>query len=276
MVEIDGDATVDLDDEAREAARQQALAERADAEKRERQKVLVLNKLGAAAMSVRREFVKKLLARKTPPKTAATFVANCLARDSYLLTNHNGLDTTAELLGLDSAQAVAKLAADLPANGDGRAQVITLAFVLGALESRTPKDAWRNATPSGRHPRRQRRVPALARGQRLPLGFGRGSHHRGQRRRRRLRPVSFRCGKGVTRAGGVRASALAPPPHPASYVHAPNGGGAARRPDPPARAECCSAFWAFILTGTGLLRSRRRPPRCCGPAGLANFSPAAR
>ena len=51
------------------------------------------------------------------------------------------------MLGVDSAQAVAKLAADLPANGDGRAQVITLALVLGALESRTPKDAWRNATP---------------------------------------------------------------------------------------------------------------------------------
>ena len=63
MVEIDGDATVDLDDEAREAARAQALAERADAEKRERKKVLVLNKLGAAAITVRRDFVRKLLTR---------------------------------------------------------------------------------------------------------------------------------------------------------------------------------------------------------------------
>ena len=61
-----------------------------------------------------------------------------------MLTNNNALDTTAELLGVDSGQAVAKLVADLPANGDGRAQVITLALVLGALESRTPKDAWRN------------------------------------------------------------------------------------------------------------------------------------
>ena len=31
------------------------------------------------------------------------------------------------------------------------AQVITLALVLGALESRIPKDAWRNATPRWRH-----------------------------------------------------------------------------------------------------------------------------
>jgi ParB family transcriptional regulator, chromosome partitioning protein len=41
--------------------------------------------------------------------------------------------------------------ADLGANGDGRAHVITLALVVGALESRTPKDAWRNAAPSWSH-----------------------------------------------------------------------------------------------------------------------------
>jgi ParB family chromosome partitioning protein len=151
MVEIDIDPGVDLDDDAREAARQKAQAERAEAEKRERRKVLALNKLGDAAMGVRREFVKKLLARKTPPKGAAMFVAACLSRDSYLLTNHNGLDTTAELLGVDSSEALAKLVTELPASGDGRAQVITLALVLGALEARTPKDAWRNATPSWAH-----------------------------------------------------------------------------------------------------------------------------
>jgi ParB family chromosome partitioning protein len=56
MVDIDTDATVSLDDEAREAARQKAQAERAEAEKRERRKVLALNKLdklGDAAMGVR-------------------------------------------------------------------------------------------------------------------------------------------------------------------------------------------------------------------------------
>ena len=151
MVIIDNDAAVDGDQEEREAARQKTQDERAEAEKRERRKVLVLNKLGDAALLVRRDFVKKLLARKTPPKGAAMFVAGCLARDSYLLTNHKGLDTTAELLGVDSAEAIAKLVAELPANGDGRAQVITLGLVLGALEARTPKDAWRNATPSWSH-----------------------------------------------------------------------------------------------------------------------------
>jgi ParB family transcriptional regulator, chromosome partitioning protein len=121
MVDIDTDATVNLDDEAREAARQEAQAERAEAEKRERRKVLALNKLGDAEMmgGVRRDFVKKLLARKTPAKGAAMFIAGCVARDSYLLTSHNALDTTTELLGVDGAEAAAKLVADLPANGDG-------------------------------------------------------------------------------------------------------------------------------------------------------------
>ena len=63
MVDTDTGEAVDLDDEAREAARQQAEAQRAEAEKRERRKVLALNKLGDAAMLVRREFLTKLLAR---------------------------------------------------------------------------------------------------------------------------------------------------------------------------------------------------------------------
>lgn len=144
MINTDTGETVELDDEARQAARQQAEAKRAEAERRERRKVLALNRLGDAALGVRREFVKKLLARKTTPKGAALFVASSLARESYLLTNPEALDTSAELLGVDSGQAVAQLVADLPANGDGRAQAITLALVLGALESRTPKNAWRD------------------------------------------------------------------------------------------------------------------------------------
>ena len=42
-----------------------------------------------------------------------------------------------------------KLVKDLPPTGDGRAQVITLGVVLGSLESRTPKDAWRSGGVSG-------------------------------------------------------------------------------------------------------------------------------
>jgi ParB family chromosome partitioning protein len=131
-------------DEAEARARREA--EEAEAAKRERRKVLALNKLGDAAASVRREFVRKLLARKTPPKGAAVFVAECLARDKFLLDQHHGDETAAELLRLDNSAAVRKLVESLGTGGDARAQVIVLGLVLGSLEARTPKDAWRNAS----------------------------------------------------------------------------------------------------------------------------------
>jgi hypothetical protein len=105
--------------------------------------VVNLNKLGAAATGVRRQFVTTLLAR---PKGAATFVADCLARDSYMLTQHNRDEAAAELLGIDAAKVHAAVG-DLPAGSDNRALVIALGLVLGALEARTGKDAWRNPAP---------------------------------------------------------------------------------------------------------------------------------
>ena len=108
--------------------------------------MITLNKLGAAAIEVRRQYVTTLLARKTVPKGAATFLADCLARDSYMLTQHNRADVAAELLGIDRA-AVPTAVSELPAGSDNRALVIALALVLGSLEARTGKDAWRNPAP---------------------------------------------------------------------------------------------------------------------------------
>lgn len=137
-------------DDAEERARREA--EEAEAAKRERRKVLALNRLGDAAASVRRDFVRKLVTRKTSPKGAAVFVADCLARDKFLLTQHDGDNTAAESLGLGSGGGIRELVKSLGAGGDGRAQVITLALVLGSLEARTPKDAWRGATNTwGQH-----------------------------------------------------------------------------------------------------------------------------
>lgn len=160
--EADGGAPVTPDElaERRALAAAQAASEKEEAEKRERRKVLALNKLGAAALRVRREFIKTLLSRKTAPKGAAIFVAKALASDSYLLTTNNASNVAAELLGLkDSGKkeakasyeyaaptdAVIKAAAALPDTGDQRAALLTLGLVLGALEARTPKDAWRGA-----------------------------------------------------------------------------------------------------------------------------------
>jgi ParB family chromosome partitioning protein len=119
---------------------------RAEAQRIQRRKVLALNKLGLAAAEVRRAWVREhLLARKTPVKGAMVFVATCLERGPGLLVDHAGRQAVAELLGLTETSrhdTVAKLAA----TGDARAQVLLLGMVLAALEGRTPKDAWRDAT----------------------------------------------------------------------------------------------------------------------------------
>ena len=128
---------------ARADALAQAQAEQAEAQRRERRKVLVLNRLGEAAGQVRREFVTRLLARKTLPKGAAVFIADCLVREPGLIGHYHGAGVTAQLLGATEGPGVRQLVADLPAGGDGRAAVLILAVVLGALEARTPKDAWR-------------------------------------------------------------------------------------------------------------------------------------
>ena len=86
--------TQDLDTDTTSEAEREAARLPAEAEKRKRRVVITLNKLGAAAITVRREFVTAMVARRTLPKGAATFVADCLARDSYLLTHHHA-DTTA-------------------------------------------------------------------------------------------------------------------------------------------------------------------------------------
>lgn len=128
-----------------------------DTEKRERRKVLALNRLGEAAMTVRREFVRTLLSRKTAPKGAAVFVAKTLASNGYLLADYKADEITCELLGVEPERVLeyghdrngdideyAGGVRGLVANvNDGRAAVITLGLVLGALEGRTPKSTWR-------------------------------------------------------------------------------------------------------------------------------------
>jgi ParB family chromosome partitioning protein len=123
----------------------EAEARRQEAERHERRKLLALNRLGEAAAVVRRDYLTKLLARKTPPKGAATFAAYCLTRDRFIQSQNHGDDLTSELLGVSNFGEVRALVADPSTNVDPRAQVVTLAIVLGALEARCSKDAWRSA-----------------------------------------------------------------------------------------------------------------------------------
>ncbi|WP_276823297.1 ParB/RepB/Spo0J family partition protein [Mycolicibacterium mageritense] len=99
---------------AQAAALAQAEAEKAEADRRERRKVIALNRLGEAAAKVRRAFLTKLLTRKTPPKGAAIFIANCVVREPGLISDYHGAGTTAELLGTNEGAGLRQLAADLP------------------------------------------------------------------------------------------------------------------------------------------------------------------
>lgn len=144
--EATGQGEADVTDTDAQQARDEAAAEeaqRAAELRRERRKVIALNRMAEAAAHVRQEFVTKLLTRKTPPKGAAIFVADCLVRDPGLIKEFHGATQAAKLLGADSTAAVKKQVSELAPTADGRAQVITLGLVLGALEARTPKDSWR-------------------------------------------------------------------------------------------------------------------------------------
>jgi ParB family transcriptional regulator, chromosome partitioning protein len=134
-----GDTPTVVDDDPEAQARLQ------EGDRRERRKVVALNRLGEAAAVVRLQYVTKLLARKTPPKGAATFTAYCFTRDRFIQSQNHGEEITAQMLGVKDFREVRALVSDASTNVDARAQVITLATVLGALEARCVKDAWRSA-----------------------------------------------------------------------------------------------------------------------------------
>ncbi|MFK4362372.1 ParB/RepB/Spo0J family partition protein [Rhodococcus sp. 27YEA6] len=118
--------------------------ERAEKDRRERKMVRVLNVKAEAATIVRREFLRKLFAAKTPPKEAAAYVATTLAADMHLLTEHRANAVYKELFGTKDSYVSGYVSDQVAKSSAGRAQVLTLALVLGAQESRLEKDAWRS------------------------------------------------------------------------------------------------------------------------------------
>ncbi|MEV6138147.1 ParB N-terminal domain-containing protein [Nocardia sp. NPDC051990] len=129
---------------AAEAAAQ-AQAEAREQERLARRRVRELNKQGVAAKTTRTEFVTKLLTRKTPPGQAPVFLAQALVSDSGLLTEYHAFSTALELLGIKGFRGRDEVLADLDTAKPARAQVIVLALVLGAYESRCEKTLWRYA-----------------------------------------------------------------------------------------------------------------------------------
>jgi ParB family chromosome partitioning protein len=74
MADPPSSAITDASDPDDAADRERAREEKAEKERAERRKLIALNKLGDAAQTVRREWVRdNLLSRKTAPKGAALF-----------------------------------------------------------------------------------------------------------------------------------------------------------------------------------------------------------
>ncbi|MGW5569641.1 hypothetical protein ACWEVD_00450 [Nocardia thailandica] len=136
-----GEGTGAVSDAAHGAAGQAAAAEQA---RTERRRVIELNKRGAAAKERRVEFLRRVLALRTPPPGAAEFVAWSLAHDATLLSGTRARSLAQDLLGADTRAALTDKADNA---AGGRAHVITLGLVLAAHESSIEKDFWRSHHP---------------------------------------------------------------------------------------------------------------------------------
>lgn len=134
-------------------------AEAAEAAAREeRRQVLESNKAWDSAQTVRRDWLRRFLARKTPPKGAARFIAETLALADHPLRNaltyghqlgHTLLGTAKDgpppSFGPGRVAAATELLAGVT---DARAEMITLGLMLAAQEDATLREDWRNQNPA--------------------------------------------------------------------------------------------------------------------------------
>ena len=110
--------------------------------------VVADNKAWDAAEDVRREWLTALISRKTLPKNTNDVIAKCLTNATYEIADMltRGGETTRTMLGIDGRgrAAVAQYLADHPT----KAQHVTLATILGAVEDKTSRETWRNPSPA--------------------------------------------------------------------------------------------------------------------------------
>ncbi len=134
--------------EPTDAERERARAERRD--------VIESNKAWRSATTVRREFLTRLLTRKTAPKGTVAYIAAQLAEGDHAQRRamEDGHTTACELLGVDveagaygSRSGRAPLAQLLTTASDRRAQVVSLGIILAAQEAATSTNSWRHLQP---------------------------------------------------------------------------------------------------------------------------------
>jgi ParB family chromosome partitioning protein len=117
----------------------------------ERSRTVALNRDWRTAETVRRQWLRDLLARKRAPEGGLRFVIESLAMADGPLHRslQRGHETARELLGLpeagrwgpDRVTAVVELVSEA---GDSRALVIALGLVLGAYEGSTDVQLWKS------------------------------------------------------------------------------------------------------------------------------------
>jgi ParB family chromosome partitioning protein len=118
-----------------------------DEQKEERRTLIANNKAWASAETVRREWLATFLSRRTLPKDAAAWVAHALThhRRTIGAAINAGNVLAHELLCLEPSAPYSgeDNIGDLLAQHPTRAQHVTLAIVLGGVESATSRDSWR-------------------------------------------------------------------------------------------------------------------------------------
>jgi len=124
-------------------------AEQKEAEKAARRELIANNKAWDAADTLRTEFVKSLLQRKTLPKDWTMFAAVAGTRHGWTMRTDNS-GGVVDLLSIESgtgygANAVATWVEQHPA----KAPHVTLAVVLSAFENAANRDWWRRPTTEG-------------------------------------------------------------------------------------------------------------------------------
>ncbi|WP_307961843.1 hypothetical protein [Salinispora arenicola] len=131
------------------------VAEMTDSEREEaraqRRDVIQSNKAWDSAETVRRNWLRTFLARKTAPKTAAGSLARTDHAVTSALTGGNRL--AHDLLGLpDQAPTLGRRAPAMVElvgkASDERAQMIALGLLLAAYEEATSRNSWRTVSDS--------------------------------------------------------------------------------------------------------------------------------
>jgi ParB family chromosome partitioning protein len=113
----------------------------------QRRQVLAHNRAWRSAETVRREWLSAFLTRKTAPKGASAYVAGELTRGGHELRKafERGHALAATLLGLTEASGPRDALAGLADKAtEPRAQLVSLALVLAAVEDSTGPHSWRS------------------------------------------------------------------------------------------------------------------------------------